>query len=165
MVKPLFFLHLFVGSIPAHPYYVSICDLVINAQTQTLQVTTKVFLDDLERALIEKGLFAGKYDWKSSDEDQKEKQLNALKEYLNATFLVQFDEQKTKMNLLGYEAEQDVLYVYMESEILPEKVGKLHIELTFLTREIPEQMNILHVNREGSKKSYLLHQSETKMDW
>ncbi len=165
MFKPLFFLHLILYSFWVHPYYVSIWDLVINSESQTIQVTGKIFLDDLEKALTEHELFSGKFDWNTNDKTIKEAHQKALEQYLSTTFSVELEQAKPKMNILGYESELDVLYVYLESDTLTQQQGKFRVELTFLTQEIPDQMNILHITREGSKKSYLLHQAETKMEW
>jgi len=41
----------FFSSLQAHEYYVSICDIEFNSESNTLEITLKLFTDDLENTL------------------------------------------------------------------------------------------------------------------
>lgn len=143
-----------------HLYFVSIWDLVVNNQTQTVQITTKVFLDDFEVGL---NTMHGKqkWDWKSKDIVVQKRLDSLVVAYVNTSTLFLLDGKKLELNFLGKETELDVCYLYFESQKWSETPQKIEVKNSFLVKEISDQMNIVHIEFNGNKKSYLMHKSET----
>jgi len=58
LIKKLFLLIFFVlpASGWAHPFYVSLCQVDYNNQNHTLEISVKIFADDLLRAIENKGI-------------------------------------------------------------------------------------------------------------
>lgn len=153
---------LFLWNLFLHPYYVSIWDLAVNNQTQTVQLTTKVFLDDFEDGL---NTMHGtqKWEWKSKDSTVQKQLDSMVVAYVNASTLFLVDGKKLELNFLGKEVELDVCYLYFESPKWNSAPKELEIKNYFLIKEISDQMNIVHVTFNGNKKSFLMHKSETSV--
>lgn len=152
----------FLWNLLLHPYYVSIWDIAVNNQTQTVQITTKVFLNDFEVGL---NTMHGtqKWEWQSKDSTAQKKLDSLVVAYINASALLLVDGEKLELNFLGKEVELDVCYLYFESPKWDLAPKELEIKNYFLIKEISDQMNIVHVTFNGNKKSFLMHKSETSV--
>jgi hypothetical protein len=142
---------LFIGSIwllcaawSVHKFYVSNTIIEENVQTRSLEVTVKIFTDDLESALYYQ---EGKKVKLEMGRDIKHNQ--AIQTYLlnhfklsNGAFL------EYPMRFVGHETELDLTFIYLE---IPNwhLESVLKIENTLLFEVYPEQVNIVHLKMNG----------------
>lgn len=141
----------------AHPYYVSIWEIELNKETQTAQVTCKVFINDLEDALKKKyELDSWKWDNPKAD--------SLSFEYIKKQFHLKIGgENELNFIVLGKESELDVMYIYLESNKMKSRLENVEvfISVPFLTESIRDQINIVHFIAGDFKKSSLFHKDET----
>ncbi len=141
---------------PLHEYYVSVCEIAHNPNTQSLEITFKIFTDDLETALKAQG--ADSLNIGTKKEHAKTDQY--IFAYLQQQFSVRANKaaEALALQFVGKELEEDVTWCYVEITDLPkEKIASLQIENRLLMATFATQMNLVHVNYEQHKKSLFLH--------
>ncbi|WP_159799558.1 DUF6702 family protein [Flavobacterium sp. MK4S-17] len=148
----LFFLIIFgLSSFTNHKFYVAVFQLEYVQQKNVIQVTSRVFIDDLEKEMNEE------YNRKFYIGTSKE--VPDLKDYLSRYFSgkikVKLNGNEKPIKFLGNEIEDDVLICYFT---IPAQtpVKKLEIKNTTLFKTFHEQQNIIHTNINSNKKSLLL---------
>lgn len=135
-----------------HKFYVSLCDMQYNAESARVEVSSKFFIDDFEKAI---GLEAGEHITMPMDSQL----LPAMSDYLQEHLVVSLDEQNCDFDLLGYEIEDDVVWVYLESEEM-EDFTSVKIRGSQLTDVYPEQQNIIHFTHKGELQSLFLRKEK-----
>lgn len=131
-----------------HPYHVGSVEINYNSKSKTYEITGRFFLDDLENGLGKK---YGK-PFHFNDEKYKTQLNEALKNYCAEYFKLKSDNQFLKINYVGYEEDSESVNVYMESE----KVNaprKVEAAVSFLYNLFDDQINIVHIIVNGSRKS------------
>lgn len=141
-----FFLMLFAFKL--HPYHVGSVELSYNQKSKKFEVTGKFFLDDLENAINKK------YGTTLHFQDEKFKnELNEkLRKYTDECLRLKTDNQFVKLNYLGYEEDHESVNVYLESESIASP-KKVEVAVTFLYNIFGDQLNIIHIIVNGTRKS------------
>lgn len=142
----------------AHPFYLSVCDLKYNSNSKKLEGTVKVFCNDLEEAL--KRLEQKPVDLIHAK--NKTEILVLLGNYLSKRLSFTSKGQTIKYELLGYEIEEESLWIYLESESMPSPKS-LSIENSILYDFLKEQMNIVNLEIAGEQKSWKLSFPEKRV--
>lgn len=136
------FLHIF------HPFYVSVTEVVQNPKTKTLQVSTRIFFDDFEKALDRK------YQTKVNilkPADRKKVDL-LIADYVQKHLQIKINQKALTLKYVGYEIEEDAAWCYFETQqIAP--VKNLDIVNDILFDEHESQSNMVHVTINGKRKS------------
>jgi hypothetical protein len=134
-----------------HKYYVS-TSLFNFTDSNSLQITVRLFKDDFKEA------FKKKYD---VNDILTDKMLidslyhnNNINNYFNSFLIVLLDDVKNKLNFLGLENKNDMYVFYLEIENLP-NFNNLSIDNKLLFDIYSEQKNIIHVKKNGNKKSFI----------
>jgi len=130
-----------------HPFHISICDIEHDQDTNSLQITTRIFQDDFELALKEMGETDGFF-----QETSQQHADEVLKEFFGKHLVIAVDSKKMAPNFLGYEIEENVVWSYLEIEQVPE----LHeVDLTYsaLVDTFDDQINLVHIKYKGKIKS------------
>ncbi len=120
-----------------------------------VQITTRIFADDLNEALenkFNKKIFLG------TDKETPE-DLVFLKKYLAEKFTIKINGQPKTMTFLSKEVEDNILICYLSCKEIP-KITSLEVQNTIITEVHSEQQNIIQANF-NDKKSSLLLNSET----
>ncbi len=158
MKKALFVVLLFLISSFKHPFYLSVTELKYNASQKELQGSVKLFINDFEDAL--KRLHGKTVDLINPKDTI---QLNkVLKDYLQKHLLIKINDQTTAYELLGFEKEQEAIWMYIEVKNCPEP-KKLELENTLLYDFIKEQTNIVHFESVNINKSSKVSWPEKKI--
>lgn len=142
-------------SFALHKFYVGIYQVNYVAKKKEIQITARIFIDDLEKAL------ETKYKKKIYLATPKEiSETNGfIKSYLDEKFRFKVNASVKNLKFLGKETEDNVLICYLTTPV-PEKINAIEIVNSVLTEIFPEQQNIVHININGNKKSLLLTDSE-----
>jgi hypothetical protein len=138
-----------------HKFYVSVTEIVYNEKSESLQIISRVFIDDLEDLLqtrYDKNIKLGK-----SNETAMVPDL--LKKYLNEKIQVQLDGRLVEVNFLGKEYEDDMLLLYLEIPKI-KSFKKITVKNALLTDMFSEQKNLVHVTYKGSTKSLILNKAK-----
>ena len=108
MFSYLSFLYLIF--LAAHPYHISVCDIVHKSDQKTLQVSQRVFLDDLEETLNER--FNIMVDVTNPKDPGYRDSL--IQVYLFENINITVDGKTKKRNYIGNEIEEDGMWCYIE---------------------------------------------------
>jgi len=153
LALPLF---AFVG---AHKFYLSVTNIAYSEKEDALQITCRIFIDDLENVLQER------YNLKPhlATEEETDFAHDLIEKYLRTKFSVELDKQEMAFDFLGKKYDGDVVICYLEIAQIDLK-NKKHIRVRneVLTDLFDEQQNVVHFKVFGRKKSFVLTKSDTK---
>ena len=131
----------------AHPFYLGVTSLEYNTKDKVLQGSIKLFVNDLEDALK-------KTTKKSVDLIHVKDTIGTsamLMAYLGSHFRLQVNGAPVKFEFLGFEREEEALWMYVEYRC--ETPKKIQIQNTLLFDYLPDQSNIVHIDLNGTRKS------------
>ena len=133
-----------------HKFYMAIFQVNYAPEKKMLQITSRIFMDDLNLALEKK------YGKKTNLGLEKEtvEDLNLLKKYFNENLIIKVNGQSKPVVFMSKDVEGDVLISYCRVSDVA-KLQSAEITNTVLTHWNSEQQNILHFNAFGEKKSLL----------
>jgi len=146
----LLFLFVILTSVSLHKFYVSVNQLDYVPQKKAIEITSRLFIDDIDLALEKK--FNKKIYLGTSKELKESK--DYLQKYFQEKFSIKVDDQEKEIHFLGKEVEDNVLICYFTIKNI-EKVSSLEIKDTILM-ELYDQQHIFHTNIAGNKQSLLL---------
>jgi hypothetical protein len=145
-----------------HPFYFSLTQVDYNPSTESLEITVKLFTDDIEQALEVQGtgrLYLG-----------SEKEATETDRYLE-TYLKQHLEfvvngAKMEYQYLGKEVELDVLWVYVEIMNVP-AIKSVKVRNDLLHEMFDTQQNVVQFRVGNEKRSMLLRKdmAEDKVEF
>ncbi len=140
-----------------HVFYVSICSVEENTKTELLEITFRIFTDDLEKALLDEYHL----NLRLGTEKEHIKTDSLLFEYIRRNFRLQLEKQPAHMRFIGKEVEIDLTWIYLE---IPkkEKVKKITVLNRLLIDSFETQKNIVHLNIQGQKKSLLFRKGHSE---
>jgi hypothetical protein len=153
----LFLLSIILTSFGLHKFYVAIYQINHEPKKKMIQVTARLFVDDVNDAIekkYHKKTFLGEE--KESLEDEV-----LLKKYLSEKFQLKVNGEKKAMNFHSKELENNVLICYLSIKDIT-KIKTLEIENSVITELYDEQQNIVQTNFNGEKQSLLLTSEKTK---
>lgn len=135
-----------------HPFYVSVTELAHNQAEKTLEISCKVFAEDLE-AIIKKNYKAVV----SLNEDKDKASLNRLiPDYFNRHLQIVVDGKPVVLSFLGFEKDKESAYCYFQVEGVS-AARKINIQNSILHDFIDQQINIMHVSIGGKRQSSKLN--------
>ena len=151
-IKATLFLIFLVSltSMSLHKFYVSVNQIDFVPKKKALEITSRIFIDDLDLALEKK--FKKKVYLATSKETLDAKEL--LQKYFNEKFSIKVNGQQKQIHFLGKEVEENVLICYFNVKDVS-KVSSLEVKNTILM-ELYEQQHIFHSSVSGKKQSLLL---------
>lgn len=139
-----------VGLIQSHPFYVSVTE--IDLKENSLQVSMKIFIDDLESTLEKQG----KPKLNLGEENENEYSQEYIKQYLLPRFYVKVNDELASYKYVGQEVEEDAIWIYLEIKNVT-KVKSLEVMNSIITEKYEGQSNLVHTNINGEKKSMVLN--------
>lgn len=139
-----------------HPFHVSVCEIAYDEETRALQITQKIFLDDLELGLRE---YSGeRFDiTEKASEDKVNKLLEA---YYPEKMQVLVNGKTRTFRYLGFEIEEDAMWCYLEIEKV-RNLKSLEVTNTILFEIFEDQSTILHIQKSGKIRSFRLSNDDT----
>jgi len=121
----------------AHKFYVSLTTIDHNAAEQSLEITMRLFADDLELAVA-------RQTGKPLTHGQPGFEAAVLAVVQRALTVRQADGRPVTLSWVGLENKVDVTWVYVEAAQVPATVG-LTLRDTIFMDLFPEQVNMVHV--------------------
>lgn len=138
--------------VPPHPFYISVTEINHNASDKTIEVSCKIFTDDLEGAL-KKSLQATV---DLSNAAQHEKAGVLVNQYVQQHLKLMANGKAVPLKFVGYEKEAESVYCYFEGNDVP-VLKKLDISTSILQDFTKEQINIIHATAGGHRQSIKLN--------
>lgn len=142
----------------AHPFHVSVCDIEVNQKNSSLEISQRIFLDDLEMALRKKP------GWEKLDvmDPSDPKGFDALmKDYIRGNVEVSVNGKSRAYAYLGHEREGDALWCYMEVKDVGQ-IELIEVKNTILLETYDDQINLVHIKNDGKIRSLKLHRDNIR---
>ncbi len=143
----------------AHKFYVSVTHVNYKEKEDAIQITTRIFIDDLEATLLER------YGQQTSLATPQELDVadGFIEKYLKTKLLVRLNGEIRAYNFLGKRYDNDVVICYLEiPEVHLAEMQTLEIQNEVLTEMFEDQQNLVHLNIMGKKKSFILYRESNK---
>ncbi|MFH6970547.1 DUF6702 family protein [Flavobacterium petrolei] len=150
-------LFLTLTSFGVHKFYVALYQVNYAPEKKMLQITTRIFVDDLNIAVGKK--YSKKINLGSENESADD--INFLKKYFSEKFYIKVNGQTKPIHFLSKEMEGDVLICYFSMKEI-QKINSLEIYNAVITEGNSEQQNIMHFNVYGVKNTLLFTESTSK---
>lgn len=123
-----------------HPYYISMTEIEHVKQANSLQVSVRIFTDDLEQTIRQ--TYKGKVDLLNKDEKASSEKL--IQQYLNKHLIVKADGKVLPLTFLGFSSEDGSIWSYLEYTNIASP-GSLEVNNSLLYDFKQEQVNFLHI--------------------
>ena len=146
-----------LSSFAWHKFYVSVTQIDYVPNKKRIEITYRIFIDDLEKALEKK--YKKKVYLTSTKELPEAETL--IKTYLKENIKISINKKPQEIVYLTREVEGDVLIFYSKIAI-SKKINTFEIFNSLLTDVYSEQQNIVHVNINSNKNSFLFTNSDTQ---
>jgi hypothetical protein len=131
--------------------------ILYNKETKSIQVTKKIFIDDLEESINSR--YKTKFDiLKDVNSPDFE---NTLKKYLQENFIISVDGAELSCDFLGKEIENDALWCYLEVKSV-KKLKQVDVKSSLIMNVYTNQVNLIYLNYLGRKKSLMLTYKKNK---
>lgn len=131
-----------------HPFFVSVTEVEHNAQDKTLEISSKIFTDDLEAVLLKN--YGTLVDFKKTNEKASQDKLVA--DYLKKHLVLKADGKPLNLDYVGFEEEREAIWVYCQVTGVA-TVKKLEMDISILHDFTNSQINLIHATVGGDRKS------------
>lgn len=140
-----------------HKFYVSVMQIEYNESQKSLQIISRVFIDDFEEVLKER------YDnsVEIAVDKESEKNDDYIKKYLSQKIKLFIDGEEVSFTYLGKEYEDDLMLCYLEIENV-EGFNEIEVSNQVLMDLYEEQQNIIHVKKDNLRKSLILEKGKDR---
>lgn len=138
-------------SVAWHKFYLSVTQIDYVPKEHSIQVVTRLFYDDLQKALQDR------YDSNIRvEKSYDQKKLNAyIDKYIQQKLKINVNGDRVKLHYLGHKDENDYVVCFIEITGI-DNLNSLEIENTLLMDAFPEQKNVVHMQLGETHKSFML---------
>lgn len=143
-----------------HPYYIGVSELRLLPAEKRIELSVRLFTDDLESAL--QRTYNTSSDLLKGVKDSAVNQ--RLGAYLRKKLRVQLGETVVKLNFIGYEIEADASWCYLEASYTG-TAAQLSFQNLSLFDVLPEQQHIVHLKAGDKSKSTRLSLEKPEVTW
>ena len=134
-----------------HKYYISVTQINYIEEKQSVQITSRIFIDDIENVLRnrydETVTLAGKDEPKEVDK--------YVEQYFKEKFLIHINGKSTLINFLGKEYDGDIMRCYLEIENVKD-IETFEVSNQVLFDLFQDQQNIIKTKIYTKQKSVIL---------
>ena len=148
---------LLLMSFSVHKFYVSIYQINFNQKKQMLEITSRIFIDDLNATLSKK------YNIKTHIAEQTETpaDFEIMKKYILGNFVIKINGQPKPITFLSKEQDGNVVVCYYNIKAVS-KIKTLEVQNTCLLDLNSDQQNIIQTTIYGKKQDLLLTNDHVK---
>jgi hypothetical protein len=142
-----------------HKFYISVTQVTYSEKDESLQITSRIFIDDMEKVL------AARYGVKPLLATDGELAIadSLVGKYLRSKFVVKVNGTVRPFDFLGKRYDGDILMCYMEVPgVARETLGSVEIQSEVLTDLFEDQKNIVHLTVGDQKRSFVLVRDNNK---
>ncbi|HCY81278.1 MAG TPA: peptidase E [Xanthomarina gelatinilytica] len=140
-----------------HKYYVSVTQIEYVKKQQSVQIISRIFLDDFEdvlQARYNEKLFLG-------PQMETEDANFYIERYLKTKMIMKINGEEKTLNFIGKEYENDIVVCYLEIEGV-KNIDTFEIENTVLFDLYAEQQTIVRTKINSKNKSFILIKENDK---
>lgn len=149
---PLLVLFLFAGlsSFDVHKYYVAIYQIDFAPEKKRIEITARIFMDDLNLALTQEF----KTKTQIGEKSESPEDVVFLQKYLNKHLRISVDGKEQTVFFLSKEIDNNVVIVYLKINNI-KKIKSIEIYNNALLELFSEQQNIMQTNFYNTKRNYI----------
>ena len=140
-----------LSSFGIHKFYVSIYQINYASEKKMLQITSRLFVDDVNTVLYKK--YGKKTNLGEKNESQED--ISLMKKYILDNFSLKVNGELKPINYLSKEMEGNVIICYYNIKEIS-KIKSLEVKNSALIELNSEQQNIIQSTIYGEKQSLLL---------
>ena len=134
-----------------HKFYVSTTSIVYKEQKQTFEITSQMFIDDMETLLR----LDNKYIKMLPDSNIKLID-ELIESSLRTYFQIEINKKNIDFEFVGREYKNDIIQCYIEV-MIPDNSKKITLRNRMFFNLFKEQQNIIHFKNQDKRESFLLH--------
>lgn len=123
-----------------HPYFVSMTEIEQDKKTNTLDVSVRIFTDDLEKAIRKN--YTGKVDLLNANDKSTSEKL--IQQYVLQHVSIKADGKNLNMHFIGFDTEEGSIWSYYECANIT-SIKTLDVSNTILQDYQKQQINFIHV--------------------
>ncbi len=138
-----------------HPIYVSVTEIEHNPKEKTLEVSCKIFTNDLENILRKQS--TQHVDLINPSNKDLVNQL--IRQYVQAHLKIWLSGRQQNLQYIGYEISEEGVLCYFQVDNVP-TFKSITIQDNILYEYKSEQISLLHVIVDGNRKSTKLNNPE-----
>lgn len=138
----------------AHKFYVGVFQIDYFKEKKYIQITARLFIDDLEKALQKK--YSKHFYITTKDEIPDANKY--IETYIKEQFLIKLNNKNQSLTMLTKEQEDNIVICYLKIPF-SEKIKTFELTNTILTDIFSEQQNLVHLNNNSNKKTLLFTNS------
>jgi hypothetical protein len=135
-----------------HPIHVSVTEIEYSEKNKSLQITSRIFIDDLETAIRTKTKQES-LDLLNLPTGQSLDQL--VRNYLADHLRIKVDGKPAKINYIAHELDDAAIICYLEIENI-KKLKTLEVTDDVIHEVHADQYNLVHITYRSPVKSYRL---------
>jgi len=135
----------------SHKFYVSVSEVEYVKEKNSVQIITRLFVDDLERVL--RNRYDNQLTLSAKNEAPNVK--GFLELYLKDKLQIKINGQKSQFEFIGKEHETDIVYCYLEIKNIKE-IKSFEITNKLLFDGFEDQQNIVKTSINSQPKSFIL---------
>lgn len=139
-----------LSSFTAHKFYVSIYQVDFVPQKKRIEITARIFTDDLNVALENE--FKSKTHIGEKEESNQD--MAFLKKYMTSHLQIFINNKEKNVLFLSKEIENNVVVVYLKVSDVP-KISSIKIQNNILLEFNSDQQNIIQTNFYNNKRNYI----------
>jgi hypothetical protein len=143
-----------------HEFYVGLTEVEHNSKSQTLEITVKIFRDDMEKAIEAKSGI----NLQLGTQREHAQADSLLYNYLSGKLEISVDGQKRKLRWIGKEADFDALWMYVEIEAV-QYLKQIAIRNTLLFETFYDQSHIIKVNYDNEKEAGVVNRNKDRIEF
>jgi hypothetical protein len=142
-----------------HPFYVSVTEINHNAKDKLLEISCKIFTNDLE-ATLEKSANT-KINLSGPDKTNADKFITA---YISRHLQLKVDGRPVTLEFVGTENEAEATWTYFQVSNIA-AVKRMDIMNNILYESFGSETSIIHVSVNGNRKSTRLNNPDTNVSF
>jgi hypothetical protein len=135
-----------------HPFYVSVTEINHNAENHTLEISCKMFAEDLEEIL--RTNYKSPVSLGATKDKGRLDQL--IPDYINKHLAITVDGKPVKLTYIGFEKDKESAYCYLQVDDV-KAIKKINISNSILYDFNEGEINIVHVMVGGKRHSTKLN--------
>ncbi|TYA53213.1 DUF6702 family protein [Formosa maritima] len=140
-----------------HKYYVSVTQIEYVKEKESVQIISRIFIDDLEDVLQ----LRYKEDLIIKKENEAPEVNLFIEKYLKGKLTIIINGEEKPINFLGKEFDNDIVICYLEIEDIKE-IKTFEIQNLVLFDLYAEQQNIIRTKINSKNKSFILIKENDK---
>ena len=146
----------FLSAFTLHKFYVGVFQIDYFKEKKAVQITARLFIDDLEKALYKKH---NKHIYITTKDEIAEAN-TLIANYLSEKLKIKINNKSQPLQFLTKEQEDNIVICYLKIPF-KDNIKDLEITNTVLSDIFKEQQNLVHLNLNSNKKTLLFTNTET----